>query len=73
VITDGQWYRIGFVWNGSNRILYVDDVIVAEDAQTGLVSSNGGIYIGCGKGMEPGTYFSGMIDDIRIYNRAISP
>ena len=73
VITDGQWHRIGLVWDGSNRMLYVDGVIVAEDAQTGLVSSNGTLYIGCGKGMESGTYFSGLIDDIRIYNRAVSP
>ena len=73
VITDGQWHRLGFVWDGSQRRLYVDGVIVAEDSQTGLVSSNGGLYIGCGKGMEPGTYFSGLIDDIRIYNRAVGP
>jgi Tol biopolymer transport system component len=73
VITDGQWHRVGFVWDGSQRRLYVDDVIVAEDAQIGLASSNGGLYIGCGKGMETGTYFSGLIDDVRIYNRAVSP
>ncbi|MHC4118462.1 MAG: hypothetical protein ACYSWO_13255 [Planctomycetota bacterium] len=23
--------------------------------------------------MAPGTYFSGLIDDVRIYNRAVSP
>ena len=73
VITDGQWHRIGLVWDGSTRTLCVDGVAVAEDTPNGLVSSNGGLYIGCGKGMEPGTYFSGLIDDIRIYNRAVSP
>jgi hypothetical protein len=73
VITDGQWHRIGLVWDGSQRILYVDDVVVAEDTQIGLLSSDGGLYIGCGKGMESGTFFSGLIDDIRIYNRVVSP
>jgi hypothetical protein len=31
------------------------------------------LYIGCGKGTESGTYFSGLIDDVRIYNRIVSP
>ena len=73
VITDGQWHRVGFVWDGSQRTLYVDDVAVAEDTQTGLESSEGGLYIGTGKALEPGSYWSGLIDDIRIYNRIVSP
>jgi hypothetical protein len=73
IVTDGMWHRVGLVWDGANRILYVDDVQVAEDTQDGMESSNGGLYIGTGKLMTPGTYFSGLIDDIRIYNRVISP
>ncbi|OHB82301.1 MAG: hypothetical protein A2Z38_00275 [Planctomycetes bacterium RBG_19FT_COMBO_48_8] len=73
VITDGQWYCIGLVWDGSHRTLYVDGVVVAEDTQPGLEGSQMGLYIGTGKAMEPGTYFSGLIGDIRIYNRAVSP
>ncbi len=72
-ITDGDWHRIGLVWNGSSRTLYVDDVEVAKDAQDGLESATAGLYIGIGKAMEPGTYWSGLIDDVRIYNRAVTP
>ncbi len=28
---------------------------------------------GTGKDMAPGTYFDGMFDDVRIYNRAVRP
>jgi len=73
VITDGQWHRIGLVWDGSHRTLYVDGVVVADDIQPGLQGSQMGLYIGTGKAMESGTYFSGLIDDVRIYNRAVSP
>ena len=73
VITDGQWHRIGFVWDGSNRILYVDDVEVATDTQGTLEGSARGLYIGAGKALESGSFFSGLIDDIRIYNRAVMP
>jgi len=73
VITDGQWHRIGLVWDGLRRTLCVDGVAVAEDTQPGLEGSQMGLYIGTGKAMEPGTYLSGLIDDVRIYNRAVSP
>ena len=73
VITDGNWHRIGFVWDGLHRTLYVDGVAVAEDTQDGLEDAANGFYIGTGKAMAPGTYFSGMIDDVRIYNRAVRP
>jgi len=73
VITDGDWHRIGLVWDGSNRMLYVDDVEVAKDTQGTLTYSKGGLHIGAGKSLEPGTFWSGLIDDVRIYNRAVSP
>ncbi len=73
VITDGNWHRIGLVWDGSHRTLYVDDVAVAEDEQDNLAASENGLYIGTGTAMEPGSFWSGLIDDVRIYNRAVTP
>lgn len=73
IITDGEWHRIGFVSDGANRALYVDGVVAAQDTQTGLKGSGGGLYIGVGENYAAGTFFSGMIDDVRIYNRAVKP
>ena len=30
-------------------------------------------FIVCGATMAPGTFFTGLIDDIRIYDRAVQP
>jgi hypothetical protein len=76
VITDGQWHHVGFVWDGSYRVLYVDGIEVSKDTRAltqALTSSTGGLYIGAGKNLDSGTFFSGLIDDVRIYNRAVSP
>jgi hypothetical protein len=73
VITDGDWHRVGVVWDGAFRTLYVDDVEVATDVQGTLEGSTGGLYIGVGKALETGSHWSGMIDDVRIYNRAVKP
>jgi len=73
VITDGNWHRVGFTWDGSNRRLYVDGVLVAEDTQDGLAACYAGFVIGCGKTMVASTFWSGLIDDVRIYNRVVKP
>jgi len=73
VITDGVWHRVAFTWDGSHRRLYVDDVLVAEDTDVALADCSGGMNIACGKLMAPATIFTGLIDDVRIYNRAVKP
>ena len=65
--------KANLVWDGSRRMLYVDGVVVAEDMPEALDGSSSGQYIGTGQGMEPGTFFSGLVDDVRIYNRAVRP
>jgi len=73
VINDGDWHRIGIIWDSYYRTIYVDSVAVAEDTQDGLKSSSGSLYIGCGDPLQPETFFSGLIDDVRIYKRAVKP
>jgi len=73
VMTDGNWHHVGFVWDGSNRILYVDDVVVAEDTQPNLAGATGDLRIGANSDFEPGTFWSGLIDDVRVYDRVVVP
>lgn len=73
--TDSDWHRIMLVWNGLHRTLYADGVEVAKDltAQTDLTSATGGLYFGASNTLASTTFFDGLIDDIRIYNRALAP
>jgi len=72
-ITDDNWHRVGFVWDGTSRILYVDDVEVARDTLAGLNSADGGLRVGAGSKLEAASFWSGLIDDVRVYDRAIVP
>jgi hypothetical protein len=76
MITDGNWHNIGIVVSANQSIrfrsLYVDGTRAAFDIQpVTLLPSDGGMYIGTGKNLEAGSFFSGLIDDVRIYDRAL--
>ncbi len=73
VITDGKWHRVGLVLDGAGRTLYVDGVLVAQDTQNQVTSAYGGLHIGTGKDLTAGSFWSGLIDDVRIYNRIVKP
>jgi hypothetical protein len=73
IITDGAWHRVGLVRDGPDRILYVDGVEVARDVVVSLAASGGGLHIGAGAKLGAGAFWSGLIDDIRIYDRAVKP
>jgi hypothetical protein len=73
VITDGNWHRVGLTWDGETRILYVDDIEVARDTQASLASSTENMTMGAGSTMAPASFWKGLIDDVRIYDRAVKP
>ena len=72
-VLDDRWHRVALVWDGTNRSLHMDGVEVAKDTQPNLAASSGNLQIGCGKTVTPTTFWSGLIDDVRIYSRVVEP
>jgi hypothetical protein len=72
-LLDDQWHRVVLTWDGTNRTLQVDGVDVARDTQPNLAASSGKLNIGAGRTLAPTSRWSGLIDDIRVYNRAVAP
>ncbi len=71
---DGAWHNAVFTYDGTNVILYVDGVRVGKTVGSGtrtIYYTAGGLAIGR-DGDNAGDYFSGNIDDVRIYNRPLS-
>jgi hypothetical protein len=73
VITDSDWRRIGLVWDGAYRYLYVDGVQIKKDSepQPPLCGATGGLHFGAANTLAPATHWLGKIDDIKIYDTVV--
>lgn len=69
VFTNNTWVHVCYVWNGMGIALYANGSAIASTTNSdsaGLVNT-----IGAHDDLGDGAW-SGMIDDLRIYNRALS-
>jgi len=72
LLTHNQWWHLVGTYDGNNEILYINGQQVAKRAQSGsILTSTGALRIG-GDSIW-GEYFNGYIDEVRIYNRALTP
>jgi hypothetical protein len=69
-ITSG-WHLITATFDGTTAILYVDNVAVASDRFTAPGNTNYPLYIANYYG-GPNYGWNGKIDEVRLYNRALT-
>ena len=71
-VDDGQWHHVAGVYNGSTMYLYLDGEVDNSKSLSGAITTNAyNVYIG--KSDEhPNSWWNGLIDDVRIYDRALS-
>jgi glucose/arabinose dehydrogenase len=65
------WTHLGSTYDGANLRLYVNGVLVATTAVTGAMSASTGV-LRIGGNSIWNEWFSGAIDEVRVYNRALS-
>lgn len=69
----GQWYHVVATRSGKEGKLYIDGVLSGQktaDALSRDVDNDDDMYIG--KAYPGSLYWNGLIDEVRIYNRALS-
>jgi hypothetical protein len=68
----GTWAHVAVTYDGATQRLYVNGALVASRAQTGnMAVSASPLRIG-GNAAWAGEFFQGLIDDVRVYGRALS-
>lgn len=72
---DDTWHLLAFTWNPTELILYIDGAFENSHTNTtsGAQISTWDLHIGRRKYQPTGwEYYEGLIDEVRIYNRALS-
>jgi hypothetical protein len=66
------WTHLAATYDGVRQRLFINGVLVATHVQAGPVAvGNGALRIG-GNNVFAGEFYQGLIDEVRIYNRALS-
>ena len=67
-----SWTHLAATYDGATQKLYVNGAPAGSRTQTGAIAlSNGAFRIG-GNSVWGGEYFTGYIDEVRVYNRALT-
>ena len=67
----GQWQHLAASFDGTTARFYINGVEVASRAVSGAVGTSNTWRIGA-YGSVPGGFFDGLVDNVRIYDRALS-
>jgi hypothetical protein len=68
----GQWYNVVFTYDGEMAKIYINGVLQETQAKAVTFTPNNfDLYIGATSNPTFPFYFNGVIDEIRIYNRAL--
>ncbi|MCP5096231.1 MAG: LamG domain-containing protein, partial [Chloroflexi bacterium] len=69
---DGQWHHVVAVYDGSTKSLYVDGALDKSEAVTGSINTNDYPVMIGNNAQKMSRYFDGLIDEVRIYDKALS-
>ena len=67
----GRWQHVAATYDGSTARIYLDGTLAATSTFTGNVGDSNSWRIGA-YGSAAGGFFQGLIDNVRIYGRALS-
>jgi len=72
-LANGTWYLYTGVYDGSYVYAYINGVLVATTSYSGGAIAAGSVDVNIARNAQySGDYFPGAIDEVRIYNRALS-
>src|SRR5262249_14065065 len=71
-LAPGAWHHLAATYDGSVLRMYVDGVQVGTLNAPGNIATTVGAPLEIGGDALWGEFWSGLIDDVRIYNRALS-
>lgn len=71
-VNDGAWHHVGGTYDGSTIKVWVDGVALISQAASGSINLGNHLVNIAQNAQQASRWFDGLIDDARVYNRALS-
>jgi len=73
-LSEDTWYHVALMYDGSKYVMYLNGVLNTSSVAGPPSFTNDNFTIGNAGDLTPppGTAFKGIIDEVRVYNRALS-
>lgn len=72
VIPEDQWHHVAIIYSGGTANLYIDGVLDKTASLTAPVDTTQSFYIAAAGKSTPTAHFEGNIDEVRVWDTALS-
>ncbi|MCW5550792.1 MAG: immunoglobulin domain-containing protein [Verrucomicrobiae bacterium] len=73
-VNDGNWHQVvGVYRSGMNKVIYVDGVAESTNTAPAVNGTTAAFLIGGINGSGPTALFTGLVDEVQVYNHALNP
>jgi hypothetical protein len=72
-VPSGQWSHVAMVYEGTNRTFYINGQFAGSGSAPAISNQTSNSAIGNVVPPDPATAFAGAVDEVTLYNRALTP
>lgn len=72
VIPEDEWHQVAVIYNGTTANLYIDGVLEKTETLSPPVNTSQSFFIAAAAKLTPEAFFHGNIDEVRVWNTALT-
>ncbi|MDO1500294.1 choice-of-anchor D domain-containing protein [Winogradskyella maritima] len=67
-----EWHQVAFIYSSGTLSMYIDGVFHVASSLVGPLETTSSFFVGGAAKLNPQSFFHGNIDEVRIWNKALS-
>ncbi|QRM89975.1 choice-of-anchor D domain-containing protein [Lacinutrix sp. WUR7] len=71
-IPNNEWHQLAVIYDGTKATLYIDGVADTSANKSAPIDTNHSFFIGAAAKNTPEDFFNGNIDEVRVWNTALT-
>jgi hypothetical protein len=71
-IPTDEWHQVAIIYTGGNANLYIDGILDKTEALSAPTDTSQSFYLGAAGKLAPTAFFEGNIDEVRVWDTALT-